>query len=272
VDGDRSPEIVVGMRGSNSTVKVFDEDGTLLWNFRAFGAGNPSGKVNVGLADVDIDGTMEIVCGHGPQGSSMVRVFNFNDTTPLWSFKAFGAANTKGEVRVEGGHTDPLSAVGQIVVGQGHGGNSWIKVFDYNNPSAVASIKAFGATNASGGVDVSVGDVDLDDADEIIVGQGGPGAGELKAGSWVKAFKENGTTVWSFKAFGAKNADGHVTVSCFLFAVFVGQGPSATSGSFAKVFIYLDTAATETYKLFGSANAQGGIDVAIERKKVAPQP
>ncbi len=272
VDGDHSPEIVVGQRGSNSTVKVFDEDGTMLWNFRAFGAGNPSGKVNVGLADVDLDGTMEIVCGHGPQGSSMVRVFTFNDTSPIWSFKAFGATNTKGEVRVEGGHTDPLSAVGQIVVGQGHGGNSWVKVFDYNNPSAVASIKAFGATNASGGVDVSVGDVDMDEADEIIVGQGGPGAGELPAGSWVKAFEENGSLVWNLKAFGAKNADGHVTVSCYLYALFVGQCPSATSGSFAKVFLYPDKTAMETYKIFGSANAQGGIDVAIDRKKVAPLP
>ena len=173
---------------------------------------------------------------------------------------------------MEGGHTDPLSAVGQIVVGQGHGGKSWVRVFDYNNPSAVASIKAFGASNKSGGVDVSVGDVDLDEADEIIVGQGGPGAGELPAGSWVKVFKENGTQVWNFKAFGAKNADGHVTVSCYLFAVFVGQGPSATSGSFAKVFIYFDPARTESYKVFGSANTQGGIDVAVERKKVALQP
>ncbi|MDH5406292.1 MAG: hypothetical protein OEX80_07115 [Candidatus Aminicenantes bacterium] len=272
VDGDRSPEIVVGMRGCNSIVKVFDEDGTFLWKFQAFGIGNPSGKVNVGLADVDLDGKMEIVCGHGPEGSSMVRVFTFDDTTPTWSFKAFGATNTKGEVRVEGGHTNPLSAMGQIVVGQGHGGSSWVKVFDYKNPSAVATIKAFGATNQSGGVDVSVGDVDEDGADEIIVGQGGPGAGELPAGSWVKVFKENGTPVWNFKAFGAKNADGHVTVSCSMFAIVVGQCPSATSGSFAKVFIYPTSSAVETYKIFGAANAQGGIDVAIERKKMAPRP
>jgi len=272
VDGDRSPEIVVGQRGSNSSVKVFDEDGTLLWKFRAFGAGNPSGKVNIGLADVDLDGTMEIVCGHGPGGVSWVKVFQFNNPAPIWSFKAFGAGNTNGEVRVEGGHTDPLSEVGQIVVGHGHGGSSWVKVFDYGNPSVVASIKTFGAANQSGGVDVSVGDIDLDDADEIIVGQGGPGAGELQAGSWVKAFKENGTLVWSFKAFGPKNADGHVTVSCYLFAILVGQGPSATSGSFAKLFVYPDPSAAKSLKIFGPANAQGGIDVAIERKKVALQP
>ncbi|MDH5714657.1 MAG: hypothetical protein OEZ30_03750, partial [Candidatus Aminicenantes bacterium] len=265
VDGDGVSEVVVGQRGSNSWVKVFETDGTPIWSFKAFGATNPSGKVNVGVGDVDQDGVYEIICGHGPGGKSWIKVFEFGDSTGIWSFKSFGASNTNGEVRVDGGQTS-ISSVGQVIVGTGHGGTSYVKIFDFNSLSLVSGFKAFGPANASGGVDVASCDVDGDLLDEVIVGQGGPGAGELAAQSYFKVFEADGSMLWSCKAFGSENADGHITVSGdYLGYIIVGEGPSSTSESWVKVYRFLESTPVVSFKAFTTGNNQGGVDVAGER-------
>ena len=265
VDGDGVAEIVVGQRGSNSWVKVFESDGTIIWNFKAFGAGNPSGKVNVGVGDMDQDGDYEIICGQGPGGKSWVKVFEFGDPAGVWSFKAFGASNTNGEVRVDGGQITGGS-VGQVIVGTGHGGTSYVKIFDFNSLSLVSGFKAFGPANGSGGVDVAACDVDGDLLDEVIVGQGGPGAGEPAAQSYFKVFEADWSMLWSCKAFGSENADGHITVSGdYLGYIIVGEGPSSTSESWVKVYRFNEPTPVVSFKAFITGNNQGGVDVAGER-------
>ena len=119
---------------------------------------------------------------------------------------------------------------------------------------------------ASGGVDVAACDVDRDLLDEVIVGQGGPGAGELAAQSYFKVFEADGSMLWSCKAFGSENADGHITISGdYLGYIIVGEGPSSTSESWVKVYRFNESTPVVSFKAFITGNNQGGVDVAGER-------
>ncbi|TKJ30658.1 hypothetical protein CEE39_08040, partial [bacterium (candidate division B38) B3_B38] len=84
--------------GGKSWVKLFKTDGTFIKAFKAFGGANAQGEVHLAAAEVEKgDSLWEIICGHGEGGSSRVRVFKA-DGSPIRSFKAFGAANSQGEV------------------------------------------------------------------------------------------------------------------------------------------------------------------------------
>jgi len=269
VTGDGVPEIVVGQRssGASSWVKVFAEDGTLLRNFKAFGPVNSQGMVNVAVGDVNEDGVGEIVIANGPGGSSWVKVFKFNfgaAPTMLTKFQAFGGGNPSGDVRVAAGNT--YVNMGQIITGQGHGGSSLVRVWNWGTPPTLYnSFRAFGAANPSGGVDVGLGNFDnnLTGRQLIAVGQGGPGTTTAAAaGSWVKIFNEDGTRLKSFKAFGPVNAKGRVTVDGGqgdtdpAEEIIVGQGVGG--GSWVKVFNYAGTPPTiaSKFKAFGAINSQ----------------
>ncbi|MDH5715911.1 MAG: DUF1080 domain-containing protein, partial [Candidatus Aminicenantes bacterium] len=223
------------------------------------------------VGDVDMDGVGEIVVAHGPGGDSWVKVFDYgNPPAMLTTFKAFGAANANGEVRVAAGNT--TAVMGEIITGQGHGGKSWVKVWDYATPPTLySSFKAFGASNPSGGVDVGLGnfDNDLSGRQLIAVGQGGPGTTAAAAAkSWVKIFNELGTFITNFKAFGASNANGRVTVDAgqgdgtdVNEEIIVGQGVGGQS--WVKVFDYgTPPTFAHSFKAFGASNAQGQVDVA----------
>jgi len=102
VDGDGVDEIICGHGyGGNSQVKVFELDGTLIFNQNVFGSGNSNGEVHLASGDVDGDGVDEIICGHGYGGNSRVSVFELNGTM-IFNKKFFGAGNTNGEVHVAG--------------------------------------------------------------------------------------------------------------------------------------------------------------------------
>jgi len=60
---------------------------------------NTNGEVQITAADMDNDGIWEIICGHGEGGESRVTVFKA-DGTRIRSFRAFGTANTQGEVHL----------------------------------------------------------------------------------------------------------------------------------------------------------------------------
>jgi len=100
-DADPDLEIAVatGYNGSN-WVKLFEMDGTFISKFPVFiYGGNPNGEVHIYAANIDNDGIDEIICGHGEGGSSRVKVYKA-DGTLIRSFKAFGAANSQGEVHL----------------------------------------------------------------------------------------------------------------------------------------------------------------------------
>ncbi len=160
-------EIITGHgHGGSSWVKVWDYSTppSLYKSFKAYGAKNPSGGVDVGLGNFDnaLNGRQLIAVGQGGPGTtaaaaakSFVKIFTELGTLKT-SFKAFGVSNPSGRVTVDGGQGDNTDVNEEIIVGQGVGGQSWVKVFDYGTPPTLAhAFKAFGAANAQGQVDVA---------------------------------------------------------------------------------------------------------------------
>ena len=271
VTGDGIPDIVVGQRsmGASSFVRVFAQDGTLLWTFRAFGTGNTNGMVNVAVGDVD-DDVGEIVVGQGPGGDSYVRIFEYGNSTPVTTWKAFGGGNVSGEVRVAAGRTaGSYWPVGQIITGQAHGGESYVRVWDFGTPPTLYNtFRAFGGRNTSGGVDVGVGFFNeyLEGIDLIVVGQGGPGdTTAVPSGSIIRIFNEDGMLLSTFRAFGGGNVNGRVTVSGgqadddVADEIIVGQ--AIGGDSYWRAF-NLDGSLIRTVKAFGGGNTSGQVDVA----------
>ena len=207
---------VVAAHGLNETnngssrVKLFDTYGNLSEHFKAFGAVNALGEVNVATGDLDGDGDDEIVCGQGKGGKSWIKLFEANGVL-IRSFKTFGIANVQGEVNLAVGNFDIDTSDVEIAVGQGPGGKSFIKIFE-SDGTFLRSFKAFGTQNPSGEVHLADGDLDGDGYHEIIVGHGEGGS------SWVKVFTYDGGFIRTFKAFSDDwnpNGEVHLTTGNF---------------------------------------------------------
>jgi len=101
---DKEIAVATGQGGTN-TVKIFEQNGTLITSFLAFGsADNPNGSVHLGAVKIGAFDDMidEILCGHGYGGNSWVQLFEYTGKK-VWSyFRAFGDANANGEVYVSG--------------------------------------------------------------------------------------------------------------------------------------------------------------------------
>jgi len=126
VDGDGTAEIVAGAGpGGPPLVRVFALDGTRKASFYAF---DPlfSGGVYVAAADVDGDGTAEIVTGAGQGGGPEVRVFDANGKQ-LSSFNAYESSFTGG-VHVAAGDVDG-DGYAEIVTGPGTGRPADVSTF-----------------------------------------------------------------------------------------------------------------------------------------------
>ncbi|MDH5715320.1 MAG: hypothetical protein OEZ30_07140 [Candidatus Aminicenantes bacterium] len=199
-----------GLDGT-SWIKAFSHIGRDWGSFKAFGAVNSRGEVQLAVGDVDMDVHDEIIAGHGEGGKSWVKLFEVNAYL-INNFKAFGAANTNGEVHLAIGNFDATLSDMEIAVSQGEGGQSWIKVFEADG-TYVRAFKAFGAANGQGEVHLAAADLEnADGIDEIIAGMGEGGS------SWVKIFTYDGTIIRSFRAFDATENPGgevHLAVGNF---------------------------------------------------------
>jgi len=186
--------------GGTSWIKQFSLLGRDRGSFKAFGAVNSQGEVHLAIGDIDADSRDEIAAGQGEGGKSWVKFFEV-DGSPISTFKAFGAANTNGELHIALGNFD-ADASDEIVVAQGEGGSSWVKLFNADG-TIMQSFKAFGAANAQGEVHVAAGDFNEDGIDEIVVGMGEGGS------SRVKVFESPwGFLLSSFQAFDAADNPG----------------------------------------------------------------
>ncbi len=76
VDGDGQGEIVASAyRNHQAQIKIFKANGALVNSFIAYNA-NFQGGAAVAVADINQDGTAEIITGAGPGGMPHVRIFN----------------------------------------------------------------------------------------------------------------------------------------------------------------------------------------------------
>ncbi|MDH5714767.1 MAG: hypothetical protein OEZ30_04305 [Candidatus Aminicenantes bacterium] len=197
--------------GGKSWIKEFDIYGNSIRSFKAFGTVNSQGEVHLAVGDTDADGHDEIAAGQGEGAKSWVKFFEV-DGSIISTFKAFGAANTNGELHLAIGNFDAETADNEIAIAQGEGGQSWVKTFETDG-TLLTSFKAFGAANAQGEVHLAAGDLEnADGIDEIVAGMGEGGS------SWVKIFSYFGTAIHSFKAFESTDNPGgevHLAVGNF---------------------------------------------------------
>ncbi len=200
-NGDGTSEIaVVPETGGGPQVRIFDRQGQLIDQFLAY-AGHIRSGVNLAVADLDGDGSDEIItatmAGAGPQ----IRVFNGRGDV-LSQFWAY-AETFRGGVELATGDVDSDGLPEIITVPMSAGGPQ-VRVFDYDG-SVVTQFTAFPEW-IRGGYQLAISDVDGDsDADITVV----PKAGN---GPQIVMFDGQGNRLGQFMAF-APTFRGGVNVS-----------------------------------------------------------
>lgn len=198
VSAVRANEIVLGTgAGGGPVVRIYNLAGQLQ---RAFFAYDPAMRAGVDVAtgDVNGDGLDEIITAAGPGGGPNVKVFDRNGNT-LASFFAYDSGFRGGVSIAAGDVTGDGKA--EIVTGPGNGGGPVVRVFT-GTGRVLNTILTFDAT-FRGGVNVAVGDVDLDSPGEEIVTGAGVGGGPV-----VQAFTRTGERRAAFFAFDESERGG----------------------------------------------------------------
>ncbi|MBU1119254.1 VCBS repeat domain-containing M23 family metallopeptidase [Patescibacteria group bacterium] len=154
LNGDGSAEIIVSSGpGKEARITYYSGDGTLskasiLAFPKAF-----RGGAHVTAGDIDNDGIDEIIAGAGPGGGPQVRVFEADGTPRGIQFFPFHH-NFRGGIDVASIDFDE-DGKDEVVASQFSGGQSWIKVYRYNNAHTVLSEFIVYGTNFEGGTNVA---------------------------------------------------------------------------------------------------------------------
>jgi len=190
VNGDGVDEIISGAGpGGGPQVRIFNEDGTLFGQFFAYDS-SFRGGVHVASADIDRDGSAEIVTAAGAGLSPEVRVFTAQGQQKR-SFTVT-AKDLSGGVTVAAADIDGDGSV-EIITGTGGGSLPLVQIFDTvgNKKESWLAYPAF----FRGGVNVAVGDVDGDGVMEVVTAAG------LGGGPQVRIFGPTGVVLRQFFAF-----------------------------------------------------------------------
>jgi hypothetical protein len=191
VNGDGVPDIIAAEGpGGQPLVEVFDgATEAMIGKFMAY-APNFTGGVYVAAADVNGDGTADIITGAGASGGPHVEVIDgtkinqvqgngqIADSALLHSFFAY-SSNFTGGVRVTAADVTG-DGKADIITGAGVGGGPHVLVFNGATEAPVYSFMAFDPTY-SGGVYVSGGDLNGDGRADIVVSQGQGTAARVRA-------------------------------------------------------------------------------------------
>ncbi len=202
VSGDGVADIVVGAgTGGGPNVKVFDgRTGAEIRSFFAYDS-NFRGGVNVATGDVNGDGLSDVVTSPVSGGGPNVKVFDGATGGALASFWAY-ASNVVGGVNVAAGDVDGDGRA-DVATAPAAGFAPHVRVWrvDDGAPTEVASFYAF-ESSFTGGVFLSLGDLDGDGRAEILAS---PGVG---GGPVVRAFSGTGTTLFDRMVFDATSRTG----------------------------------------------------------------
>ena len=169
---DTKPDyIVMGPSpGGGPQVRVFEQDGTLVSQFFAYGE-SFRGGVNVAVGDLDGDGVEEIVTGAGIGGGPQVRVFDYKGTPKLTNGFFAYAEHVRNGVYVAVGDLNG-DGYGEIITGTGAGSGPHVRTFDrFGEPVFSPGFFAY-AEYIRNGVYVATGDLNGNGRDEIITGTG----------------------------------------------------------------------------------------------------
>ncbi len=192
LDGDNRADIITGPgAGGGPNVRAFRaSDGAMIMNFYAY-PGNFPGGVRVAVADVNGDGTPDIITGPGPGGGPDVRVFDGTTNGklidgPLRDFYAYG--NFTGGVYVAAADLDGDNRA-DIITGPGTGGGPNVRAFRASDGAMIENFYAY--ANFTGGVRVAAHDVDGDGTPDIVTSPGPGGGPNVRAFDGTK----NGTMI-----------------------------------------------------------------------------
>jgi uncharacterized repeat protein (TIGR01451 family) len=154
LDGDRRADIVTGAGpGGGPHVRgLSSATGAELFSFYAYDD-RFAGGVRVALADVNADGTPDLITGAGPGGGPHVRVFDgaalaSGQLTLLHDFYAYDPA-FPGGVFVAGADVNG-DGKADIITGAGPGGGPHVRVFDGATGAELSSFQAYTAAFRGG--------------------------------------------------------------------------------------------------------------------------
>jgi hypothetical protein len=174
--GDGRADIVTGVgKGAANVVRIFDYQGILRYQFVPYDS-SYIGGVNVAVGDVDADGEPDVVTA--PQAASRL---------PIRVFDKFGRKKAefypypgtfRGGVNIAVGDTDGNGTL-DIVTAPGAGGGPQVRVYTYKG-KLLRELWAYART-FRGGVNLAVGDLDGDGANELITTPGAGGGPHLRA-------------------------------------------------------------------------------------------
>jgi subtilisin family serine protease len=193
----RENMLVLGSQRGTTTVTIASNSGALINSFQPYTA-QFTGGVNIATADLDGDGTLEIITAPHSGGGPHVRIFDQQGTVK-GQFMAYDP-KFRGGLSLAVGDIDG-DGVTDIVTAPEAGGSPHVRIFDKQG-KLKGQFMAY-SESFTGGVRVAVGDVDGDGKDEIITV---PASG---GGPHVRIFDQQGTVKGQFMAFGPAERSGY---------------------------------------------------------------
>lgn len=212
-NGDGTPDVIVTPdRGGAPTVKVYNgTNGSLITSYTVGDPSDTSGA-SVASAGTDASGNALLVTGAVDSGVGTVRIIKAADGTVVDKFVPF--AGFTGSLSVATADLDK-DGTADIVVGAASGGAPRVAVFSGADRHELFDTFAF-ETTFTGGISVSVGDVNGDGVADVVVSAGnlgGPRVQTYDPTTWQ--------VVQNFFAFDSSERNG----------VQVSVGPATVGGT-----------------------------------------
>jgi hypothetical protein len=168
----------VAAGGGSGVVTTFDAAGTPVATTTPFDP-VPPGGIRVAVADVNGDGTDDLVVGTGPGVPSQVRVLDGTDGHELFAVDPF-EASFLGGVYVAAGDLDG-DGKSEILVSPDEGGGPRVRIFAGAGFAQVADFFGIDDPNFRGGARIAVADVTGDGQGDLLVAAGFGGGPRVAA-------------------------------------------------------------------------------------------
>ncbi len=191
-DGDKGTEIIVAQAKGGGAIKVYKYLGNAsLYQFVAtqpFGR-SFKGGINVATGDINGDGNHEILLSQASNGGN-IKVYKYSKSRRVYlvlEYRPFGSRFYDG-VNIAAGRFTPYDTNDVIAVAQASNGGT-VRAYTYNGIyglSTVFSNAPFGSSYTNG-INLTLGDIDGDSADEELV------LAQAYSGGGIKGYKYNGT-------------------------------------------------------------------------------
>ncbi len=187
IDHDGQDEFLVNNRGIISIHK----NGVKIREFKPYD-GKFIGEISLAVADLDGDGSKEIITGAGQGGGPHIRVFSYDGRPLIGGFFAYDE-NFRGGVKVAVMDLDG-DGTQEIITGAGIGGGPHIRVFSKDGKPLIGGFFSYDK-NFRGGLSLAIGDINGNGQKEIVTI---PASGKS---SEVKIFNKDGVFLNSFYAY-----------------------------------------------------------------------